>query len=67
MKKNKFLLVLLLLLSNLICFADTGFDDDVVDVPAPINQWVYIAMIAAVLYGYKSIMNVMKNPSTNKH
>ena len=61
MKTSKILLVFTLLLSNLGCFADTGFDDDVQDVPnTPINQWVYLVMIAAIYFGYKSIMHTAK-------
>ena len=62
MKNSKFLIVIVLLLSNVVCFAQTGFDDDVVDVPAaaPINQWVYVAMFVIVLYGYKTITKTVK-------
>jgi hypothetical protein len=68
MKNSKFLIVIVLLLSNVVCFAQdgtgTGFDDNVADVPAaPINQWVFVAIIVAVLYGYKSIKKTVKNNS----
>lgn len=61
MKKSKFLIATVLLLSNVVCFAQAGFDDDVTDVPAaPIDQWMYLAMFAIILYGYKTITKTVK-------
>ncbi len=57
MKNSKFLIVIVLLLSTVVCFAQngTGFDDNVADVPAaPINQWVFAAITVAVLFGTKA-------------
>lgn len=68
MKKSKVLIFLVLLLSNVVCFAQApGFDDDVEDVPgAPINQWVYLVMLAGVFYGFKRIMNTIKKSNSQK-
>ena len=62
MKASKILLVCTLLLSNLVCFAEgePGFDDNVQDAPLPINQWVYVVLIIAIYYGYKSVMRAAK-------
>lgn len=62
MKNSKFLILIVLLLSNVVCFAQPPvFNDDVPDVPAaPIDQWVYVAMFAIVLYGYKTITKTVK-------
>lgn len=67
MKKSKILIVITILLFNVVCFAQTGFDDDVEDVPAtPINGWVYVAMIAAAYYGYISIAKALKKSSNQE-
>lgn len=53
MKKSKILFILILLISN-VMFSQTGFDDDVEDVPAaPIDEWIVLALVAATFYGYK--------------
>lgn len=68
MKNSKLILVIVLVLSNMVCFADTGFEDDVQDVPEdlPINQWVYVVLIIAIYYGYKSVMRAAKTASSKE-
>lgn len=69
MKKSKLVLVVVLVLINLVCFAQgaPGFEDNVPDVPAaPINEWVYVVLIAATCYGYKSIMNTAKKSNSQE-
>lgn len=69
MKKTKLVLVIVLVLSNMVCFADTGFDDDVQDVPddaLPINRWVYVVLIIAIYYGYKSVKRDAKTVSSKE-
>ncbi|WP_304198678.1 hypothetical protein [Flavobacterium alvei] len=66
MKKNKILLITILLFSNLIYCAEPGFDDDVVDTPAtPIDGWVYFVLATGVFYGLKK--NILDtNPKIGK-
>ena len=66
MKKNKILLITILLFSNLIYCAEPGFNDDVVDAPAaPIDGWVYFVLTTGVFYGLKKII-LDTNPKIGK-
>lgn len=65
MKKFKLTGVLLitLCLNSLTVFAEdpTGFDDDVVDVPMPIDNWIPYMILLVIAYGYV-ILNKKINP-----
>lgn len=61
MKKSKIILVFTLLLFNLVCLADTGFNDDVEDVTTPLNQdLIYVLIFAVTCFAFYKIRNHQK-------